>query len=50
MSFVNECNNNKIYDTKRDEFAWHSKILTNRHRFISLVVIVNEMAKTYEDF
>ena len=29
----------------RDEFAWHSNILTNRLRFISLFVDINEMAK-----
>ena len=49
MSFVHECNKNNIYDTKRDEFAWHNKILTNRLRFICLFVNVNEMAKTYEE-
>ena len=29
----------------RDEFAWHSNILTNRLRFISLFVDINEMVK-----
>ena len=36
MSFVHKCNKNIIYDIKRDEFAWHNKILTNRLRFICL--------------
>ena len=34
----------------RDEFAWHNKILTNRLRFISLFVNINEMAKAYDNF
>ena len=46
MSFVHECNKNNRYDTKRDKFAWHNKILTNWLWFISLF----EMAKAYEDF
>ena len=29
MSFVYECNKNNRYDIMRDEFAWHSKLLTN---------------------
>ena len=50
MTNVHECNNNNIYDTKRDEFAWHNKILTNWLLFISLFVNVNELAKAYKDF
>ena len=50
MSFVHECNKNNTYYTKRDEFAWHNKILTNPLWFICLLVNVNEMAKAYEDF
>ena len=38
MSFVHECNKNNRKDTKRNEFAWHSKILTNRLRFICLFI------------
>ena len=33
------------YDTNRDEFAWHSKLLTNRLRFIILFVVINELTK-----
>ena len=50
MNLVHECNRNNINDTKRDEFSWHNKILTNRRRFICLFVSVNEMAETYEYF
>ena len=50
MSFVNECNKNNRHDTMCDEFAWQSKILTNRIWFICLFVEINEMAKAYEDF
>ena len=32
-------------DIMRDEFAWHSKILTNRLRFISLLADINEMTQ-----
>ena len=46
----NQGNKNNRIDTKRDEFAWHNKILTNRLWFICLFVNVNEMAKSYEDF
>ena len=51
MSFVYECNKYNRKDTKRDEFAWHSKTLTNRLRFIRLFVNVNltKLAKTYVD-
>ena len=47
MSFVHESNKNNRKDTKRDEFAWHSKLLTNRLRFICLFVNVNELVKKY---
>ena len=50
MSFVHEYNNNNIYDTKRDEFVWHNKILTNPLWFICLFVNVNEMTRAYDDF
>ena len=50
MSSVHKYNKNNRKDTKRDEFAWHNEILNNRLRFICLFIIVNEMAKTYEDF
>ena len=50
MRFVHEYNKNNRKDTKRDEFAWHNKILTNQLRFICLFVNVNGMAKSYEDF
>ena len=46
MSFVHEYNKNNRKDTKRDEFAWHNKMLTNR-LFICLFVNVDEMV--YED-
>ena len=45
MSLVHECNKNNKYDTNRDKFTWHNKILTNRLRFISLFINVNEMTK-----
>ena len=37
MSFVHECDKNDRKDTKRNKFAWHSKILTNRLRFICIL-------------
>ena len=43
-----ECNKNNGNDTKRDEYAWHNKLLTNR--FICLFVNVSEMTDMYEDF
>ena len=46
MSFVYECNKNNRDDTKRDESAWHNKILTNRLRFICLLDNVNDIAET----
>ena len=50
MSFVvyEYSKNNRQY-TKRDESAWHNKIITNSLRFICLFVNVNEMVKTYKD-
>ena len=50
MSFVHECNKNNRKYTKRNEFAWHSKILTNPLRFICLFFNINNLSKTYEDF
>ena len=32
-------------DTMHDKFAWHSKLLTNWLRFISLFVVINEITK-----
>ena len=40
----------KTIDTMRDEFEWHSKMLTNRLRFICLFIDINEMAETFKDF
>ena len=45
MSFVHEFNKNNKWDTKRDEFAWHSEILTNRLRLISLFININEIGE-----
>ena len=50
MGFVYESDKNNRYDTKREKFAWHNKILTNLLWFISLFVNINEMAKVYKDF
>ena len=47
MNFVHECNKNNRNDTKRDEFVWHNKILTNRLRFICLPNKFGESAKPY---
>ena len=44
MSFVHERNKNNSDDAMCD-FAWHSKILTNRLRSISLFIDINEMTK-----
>ena len=49
MSLVHECNKNNRKNTKRDEFAGHDKIITNRLWFI-LFIRVNKLAKTYENF
>ena len=43
MSFVHECNKNNRDDNRRDEFAWHNKILSNLLRFITLFVQINKM-------
>ena len=50
MSFVYECNKNNIYDTNRDEFAWHNKNINQSVSVYLFIVNVNEMAKAYEDF
>ena len=50
MSFVHECNKNNRKDTKRNEFAWHNKILTNRLRVICLIVNVNEIGLSVRGF
>ena len=47
--YFHECNKNNRHDTKRDNFVLDSKILNNQHRFISLFVNINEMAKAYEN-
>ena len=46
MRFIHEYNKNDRHNTMRDEFAWYSKILTNRLQFISLFVDINEIIKT----
>ena len=46
MRFVHERNKNNRYNTKRDEFAWHSILLTNRLRFTGLFVVINELIFT----
>ena len=48
MSFVDDYN--EMIGMMRDEFAWHSKLLTNRLRFISLFVVINEMTKSSRNF
>ena len=47
MRFAHECNKNNIYDTMRDEFAWHSKLLTNRLRVISLLEMIRIQSNFY---
>ena len=39
-----------MMNTMRVEFACHSKLLTNRLRFISLLVVINEMTEIYMNF
>ena len=50
MSLIHECNKNNRKDTKRNEFAWHCKILTNRLWFICLFVNDKNLTKNYDDF
>ena len=49
MTFVHKCNKNNRHDTMRNKFVWHSKILTNLLRLISLFIDINEMAKAYKN-
>ena len=47
MSFVHECNKNNIKDTKRDEFSWHNKVLTNRLRLLVYSLMLMKLANTF---